>query len=344
LKKTLTALASAAVLVGALAGCGSAPSDDKSASNESLKIATFGGIFIELPLYYAQDQGIFKKEGLDVSLLAVDGNQIPVVAGGSVDLFENATANVLRANAEGQSFKAVFPAGNKNIFSLVAGPKWKVSHEGAGYPDAVADLKGARVGVPARGGEAEIYVGELLKAAGYTASDVTFVATGAGPSQLAAIKAGQADIAVTNEPGTSSAINAGAKMLLDLRDGSAGLPELFTKRSVVWATVDKTLTSKSKAVQAFGRAMSASVNEILDPAHKDEAIAQLSKMTGLDKAAAGALFAKNSDYFTGKFSCSAYDESVQLLDVSGSLPKSKTGPCKEFIWSSAIKYISADEG
>ena len=50
-----------------------------------------------------------------------------------------------------------------------------------GYPGNMVDLKGMKVGVPARGAGAEFYMNALLKEAGLQPTDVTYVAVG-GPA------------------------------------------------------------------------------------------------------------------------------------------------------------------
>ena len=97
----------------------------------------------EAAMYVAQDQGIFRRYGLDLTFVHVRNGPVGMaaLAGGDTQLHEgSATGAVLGSAAEGTDL--VFVAGliNKLIGNIMASPKIK----------APSDLKGKVIGVTQR--------------------------------------------------------------------------------------------------------------------------------------------------------------------------------------------------
>jgi NitT/TauT family transport system substrate-binding protein len=64
----------------------------------------------------------------------------------------------------------------------------------------MADLKGRKIGVPARGSSAELQFGLLAQKAGLAATDFTFVAVGAPNTSYGALTSRQIDASMSFEP------------------------------------------------------------------------------------------------------------------------------------------------
>ncbi len=182
---TLTALLAAFVLAG-LVACGS--------STTGKTDLTMGYLPSDaaVPLFVAQDKGMFAANGLDVTLkqYATGPTAIDALIGGEVDIAGTAEyALVPRAftNADISaigSFDRAF-----NVF-LVGSTAAGVTKEG--------DLKGKRIGVAA-GTLLEFYLSRFLTLQGIDARDVTLV--NLTPAQTVdAMANGEIDAAVTNEP------------------------------------------------------------------------------------------------------------------------------------------------
>lgn len=70
-----------------------------------------------------------------------------------------------------------------------------------GYPAVMADFKGLKVGVPARGAAAEVYMNVMLRDGGLQTSDVTYVAVGGPTTAYSSMVVGkQVDAVVLFEP------------------------------------------------------------------------------------------------------------------------------------------------
>ncbi|TKW72571.1 MAG: ABC transporter substrate-binding protein [Bradyrhizobium icense] len=72
-----------------------------------------------------------------------------------------------------------------------------------GYPAMMADLKGKKIGVPARGSGAELQFGLLAEGAGLKPEDFTFVAVGGPDTSYGALTSKQIDVSMTFEPSGS---------------------------------------------------------------------------------------------------------------------------------------------
>lgn len=101
---------------------------------------------------------------------------------------------------KGAKIKAVANIMSKNLGLMVVGNHVDAPNAGKPFPAWVADLKGKRVGVTARGTGVETGARYLLEKAGMKADDVTFVAVGAPNTAYAALLNKQIDFAMSYEP------------------------------------------------------------------------------------------------------------------------------------------------
>src|SRR5262245_23544939 len=98
--------------------------------------------------YFAKDQGVFLKHGLDVDLPLIDGGAKVMAAllGGSIDIAQVGGTEIMNAYAGGADVEAVALFVPVSPWVLMA----PSSYTGPN------DLKGKTVGVASRGGSAEI--------------------------------------------------------------------------------------------------------------------------------------------------------------------------------------------
>jgi len=104
------------VLAGAaLAGAAQAQSLTK------LRVAFDGFSMTSAPLYYADQQGIFRKFGLDVKPAFVEGGSLltQAVVGGSVDIAQNGYTPAAGAAVQGADIVFIGGISNKLPFQLV---------------------------------------------------------------------------------------------------------------------------------------------------------------------------------------------------------------------------------
>lgn len=205
MKKVLeiSIIAGLIALSAAVAGCRQADGDERKLIVAHATWIGYG------PLYIAQDQGLFRKAGLDVDLRVIEASSDAIAAmqGGRVDMVASTVDNF-----------TLF-AGNGADVTLLA-----VLGESAGGDGIVAkndiktltDLKGRSVAVQ-MGSISQFILSEALDRAGLTLADVRTIDMKSGDAG-AAFAAGSVDAAVTWQPWLSkAAASGGGKVLIDTR-------------------------------------------------------------------------------------------------------------------------------
>ncbi len=161
-----------------------------------------------LAAYFAKDQGVFLKHGLDVDLPLIDGGSKAMAAllGGSIDIVQVGGTETMSAAAGGADVVAV------SLFVPVS--PW-VLMAPASYTGP-NDLKGKVVGVASKGGSAEIAADQMIERLGLKLTDVTIQATGSTANLTAAMLAGQVYAGPGHPPDTAQLVKAGFKVIMDL--------------------------------------------------------------------------------------------------------------------------------
>lgn len=212
----------------------------------------------------AKAQGLFEKEGLDISVSNfTSGKQaLDTVIGGGADIATTAEAPVTAAAMAGQPIAFVTGMEYSDIKTLTA-KKAAIK--------SFADLKGKKIAYTAGTGS-EVYTTELLKKAGLTSKDVTLV--NLKPQEmLPALAAGSIDAYDTWEPHIAN----GKKALGDdvaLLDTKGVYSETF---NIV--VMQDYLKANPQIVSKFLAALIAA--EAWVKAHPEEAIEVVSKAVGM---------------------------------------------------------------
>jgi NitT/TauT family transport system substrate-binding protein len=163
------------------------------------------------PLWVAQDELIFKKNGLDVRLLYIGGGAVATSAllAGDVQFVRLGANAVIQASIMGADLKIIANTINTLVFSLMVKPEIQSS----------SDLKGKRIGLTNRGGSTDFALDLALKKWGLERGrDVQIFYTGGMPQLLGALTAGQLDGGVISPPTNLRALKLGLKELVDFGD------------------------------------------------------------------------------------------------------------------------------
>jgi NitT/TauT family transport system substrate-binding protein len=170
-----------------------------------------------LPLWVAQDAGLFKDHGLDVEIVDTEGGSrgLAEVGAGHLQTMVVGLSAVIDANDKGGHYRLIASGANTMSFRFFAA---------RGIVNAAA-LKGRKVGVSAFGSESDSAATMALKQLGLTRSDVQIVETGGTLTRLAALKSGALGATPLNEPADTEAKQSGLPLLADLK---ADLPWIFT--------------------------------------------------------------------------------------------------------------------
>lgn len=106
----------------------------------------------------------------------------------------------VNAMNRGAKLKAIFSGVTLNVFLIAIRPGLDAPNADKGYPAFMQDLKGKKIGVPARGSAGEATFRFMLRKAGMSADDVTFVAVGAPNTSYGALISKQVDATINFEP------------------------------------------------------------------------------------------------------------------------------------------------
>ena len=161
-----------------------------------------------LAWWMAQSAGFYKAQGLDVSILNMNGGSrgAEELAAGRIDAMHVGLSSVIRLNASGSDLRLVGSLSNVVRFTLFSAPGVR----------AGSDLKGGVIAVSTAGSESDTTVNLTLQRFGLKRSDVSFKDYGGGPARLAAVKAGEVKATMLNEPFSTLARQQGVNVLMDL--------------------------------------------------------------------------------------------------------------------------------
>lgn len=247
-----------------------------------LHIVTFSGA-TNLPLWIAQDKGLFTKEGLNLTAAVTSGStqEVKDLYAGKYDIMSSAFDNTV-AYAEGQSdvpldapFDMVAVLGvHSGINSVMARPDI----------DGFAGIKGKAVAVDAAKSGYAIVLYQILQKNGLTfGKDYTLVAVGSTANRLAALDDGRAAAAIVDVPNDMLAQKRGFKMLAD------ATAELGAYQGSAFVVRRPWAKDHEPALAAFIRANAAATDYVFD--HRNEAIAELkAHIQGLSDTDLGQLY------------------------------------------------------
>jgi len=181
----------------------------------------YSKLIISLPVFVASDQGLFAKNGLDVTLEEFETAQplMDALVSGKVDM-AGYTAYAITMNASLRAKKALFYA-----TSLVEDASHPISKllvkTGSGIKD-IGDLKGKRIGILPTVAY-KLWMEAVLAKKGVDPADVTLQHV-APPMSVSALESGTVDALFTNDPAAAAVLKSGVgKELLP----GAVVPELL---------------------------------------------------------------------------------------------------------------------
>ena len=165
---------------------------EPSAANTSKIRVGYIGLTCEAPIFTAVENGYFKEEGLEVSLVKCEwANYKDVLALGGFDITHHLVMYFLKPIEQGVDVK--FTGGvHRGCLRVQASTKGNIR--------TVQDLRGKRIGVPGMGTPPFIFANRVLGANGIDAmKDVTWLVFPAGELGLALDK-GEVDAVADSEP------------------------------------------------------------------------------------------------------------------------------------------------
>lgn len=245
-RRGILAAISAVALIP-LAACGS--SDSGGGGNSFKSDVTVGVLPIAdyAAVYWAQDKGLFKAEGLNVTLKPVQGGPIATqdVATGQLDFAFSNTISTSIATQSGLPVKTV-------VLTSALGPGGLAVYVKPDSPiKSIADLDGKTIGINATKNVGDVTLQNLLDSKNLSNVHPKFVEV-PFPEMLAGVQAGSIDVGYSPEPFSSAALGAGMRKIADLADPNGPNAALAVSNFIA---SDSLIKKSPKTVDAFARAM-----------------------------------------------------------------------------------------
>jgi len=183
------------------------------AQGKPIKLAYCSQLLCGVPYEVARSAGLFKNHGLDVQLVYTRGGNAAMQAlvGSAVDYAATSLDVAIQAYANvGADIRRFAVTGRLPLFAVVTAPKT------ASQIRSMKDLEGRTVGVIALGTADHALTLYLLKQAGADAKKVQFATMGV--NLLEAVRQGQVDVGLVQEPALTLLKRSGARVLVNAMD------------------------------------------------------------------------------------------------------------------------------
>src|SRR5665213_796854 len=218
------------VLKGAAALAGALAATPVRAATKSIKLAFCSQLLCIIPYEVARSHGHFTKEGLEVELVYARGGgaAMQALVGGAVDY--------------GATALDVAPKQAASITSIKA-------------------LEGHTVGVSGLGNADHALCLFLLHEAGADATKVQFAAM--GPNLLEALRQGQIDAGLVQEPALTLVVKAGGRVLVNAMDAADAKKYLGGNYEFMGVAVRSVeIPQRQAEMQALARALAAALQAV----------------------------------------------------------------------------------
>lgn len=225
-----------------------------------------------LPVYVAQEKGLFKDEGLDVQFVMFNSGStnLQSLMGGDIQMMGSAFVETLGGRAAGYDIKNFWGICNLMPFELYSTAKFT----------SIKEAKGKRFAISRFGSLTDFLTRATLQHHGIDPKEVTILQIGSTPARFAALSAGAVDASVVWFPVTEIAKAQGFRKLFDLKDMFPEWPyETFAAR-------ESWLAKERSDVIKFLRAYQRGVKHTLDS--KDDSVRAMRKYVKIDPAYAPA--------------------------------------------------------
>lgn len=197
MRRWLQALITAAVVAWPAAALAQGPG-----KGELVRIQDYPGSTGVLPLRVAMEKGFCARYGIRCAMVTIPSGPLGIQAliAGSIEVAQPGMEGILQANDRGADLIAVGGSVPNSVFTVSARPDLPLPNLAKGYPAVMQDLKGKKIGVPARGSLGEQHFNAMLREAGLKPEDVAYVAVGGAATSYGALVSGQVDAVMSWQP------------------------------------------------------------------------------------------------------------------------------------------------
>ncbi len=205
-------------------------------ATDKIRISGGGITPLHAIIWVANQEGLFKKYGLEVEYLTMNSGTLGVqtlLSNESQFLFSTG-ALAITANVQGADLAMITGGFNLFAFKVVGRPDIK----------SIQDLRGKKVSISQFGSATDFAVQSSLEKFGVDPKQVTVIQLGASSNRLTALINGATEASLFTEPFATMAIKKHRmNLLLDMADAGMPYPQscLMIKRSYLDANRDKAL-------------------------------------------------------------------------------------------------------
>jgi NitT/TauT family transport system substrate-binding protein len=212
-----------------------------------VRVAYDGFSMTSAPMVFADKQGIFRRFGLDVTPIFVEGGSTltQAVVGGSIDIAQNGYTPAASAAVQGADIVFIAGISNKLPFQLVV----KTSITKA------EQLKGQAIAISRYGSSTDQAADFALRHLGLTRNDVKILQLGGPTTRIAAAMSGQIAGTMEQYPDTAELSRHGFHVLVDVTDVAGDYP------NTSYVTTRAFLKKNPEVVKRFLMAMATAVHE-----------------------------------------------------------------------------------
>ncbi len=264
-------LGGAMALALTLAACGGDAGGGED-GRTAITVSSLPSAFLA-SLYIAEADGLFEREGLDVTIVELQSGAdgVPAVISGSAQYADLGFDDLATLVDEGEdSLVMVHNLVKRVTFTLVMNPdvarERGVTRESP-IEERYAALRGLRLGVTSPGAATDKYMRYYLREAGLDPErDAEIIAIGDGASLLAALETGQIDAYQLSPPTPYVAQAEGFGTVLI--DGPAGDVERFSDFAYTGFAANREWAEQNpEPARAFNRALNAGMEQVQADPH-----------------------------------------------------------------------------
>lgn len=290
------------------------------------KIATityigFDGAPLNLTERVAIEKGIFAAHGLEVKFIGGASGQQMVsgLLSGSAQIGTLTTSATAPLMKQGQCFQYL-TSGPRTYYNLIAQPDLKLPNAGKPFPENLLDLKGKKVGINARGTALEFMVDALLKEAGMSPSDITYIATGGAATAVAALRNRQVDV-LMNFPISEQLLKPNEfQYVAKLMETEKRNPIYHLSQTFSGASCDY-VKANPAVVAAFCAAVGDAYRFVNNPANKEAVVEVVQKTMKIDQATSESFWQQyKGSWPTAKIDAKEWTAQTMLLPKGTALP------------------------
>jgi NitT/TauT family transport system substrate-binding protein len=290
-----------------------------------------------LPLRVAAAEGLFTREGLDVTLRTTraEPGAAEALVQGQADLVATTLDSILRFGPRSAS------QGPRLVFGLTAAPPVAllVPTTQTAIVKSLNDLPGTRVGLSSPGAPEQMWFGWLLARSGLSIAQMWVVSYGSR-GLVAAMESGDVHSGLVHEPAASRLVGDGqARVLVDLRTPAAVAQSIgtLTVNAGVFARADR--RPRDRDLTAFARAVLAAEARIAT-APADELAGHLPRRAAGDDVVTRLESARQIYLPDGLVTADQLRETLTLIRAHQPLPiTSRVPPPEELLHVEPLRRL-----